>query len=45
MIEQNKQQEKQEDFHLKGTFLSVMTLGALIIVGWFLVYFLFLSRP
>lgn len=37
-----KKHEKEED--LKGAFASVMVLGAIIVVMWFGVYYLFLSR-
>lgn len=36
--------ENNSNVHLKGTFISVMALGVFIIIFWFAIYALFLSR-
>lgn len=43
MSKKKKNKKKQED-SLKGAFASVMILGAILIISWFSVYALFLSR-
>ncbi|HLQ71792.1 MAG TPA: cytochrome c oxidase subunit 2A [Bacillota bacterium] len=46
MEQHNKTSETSEkrEFSLKGTLFSVMFLGGFIIISWFGVYALFLSR-
>lgn len=39
-----KKKKTQNEISLKGAFASVMILGAFIIVSWFGIYALFLSR-
>jgi hypothetical protein len=34
----------EEETSLRGTFVSVMTLGTLIILSWLCAFFLFLER-
>nr|WP_254052706.1 cytochrome c oxidase subunit 2A [Bacillus sp. V59.32b] len=41
-LAQKKKEEKEDT--LKGTLASVMILGVFLIVSWFSVYALFLSR-
>ncbi|WP_240315659.1 cytochrome c oxidase subunit 2A [Sporosarcina sp. PTS2304] len=36
--------QTKEDVNLKGTFIMVMILGVIILVFWFGIYGLFLSR-
>jgi len=36
--------DKKDDSSLKGTLASVFMLGGFIIVTWFIVYFLFVTR-
>ncbi|MFD2045824.1 cytochrome c oxidase subunit 2A [Ornithinibacillus salinisoli] len=46
-LQENKQQEatrKKENPSLKGTFISVMLLGAFLILTWVGAFTLFLSR-
>ena len=43
MSKKKKNKQKQED-NLKGAFASVMILGFILIISWFSVYALFLSR-
>lgn len=38
------QQTEEEEHSFKGTFVSVLMVGGVIIVSWFAVFFLFLSR-
>ena len=44
----NKQPQQQENnessIHFKGTFIAVMLLGVFLVVSWFGIYALFLSR-
>ncbi|MEK4301349.1 cytochrome c oxidase subunit 2A [Oceanobacillus sp. FSL W8-0428] len=35
---------KKSDPNLKGTLFSVITIGAIILISWFAVFLLFLSR-
>ncbi|GAA0433587.1 MAG: cytochrome c oxidase subunit 2A [Bacillota bacterium] len=42
--EKQKSEERVETPNLKGTLLSVLLLGVFIIVSWFGVFALFLSR-
>jgi hypothetical protein len=35
---------EEASFNLKGTFIAVMLLGVFILVSWFGIYALFLSR-
>lgn len=39
-----KRQKKEEKSSLKGTFVSVMTLGLFIIISWAGVWVLYLTR-
>lgn len=39
-----KHQRNREETSLKGTFVSVMLLGAFIVISWIGVYMLFLNR-
>lgn len=45
-----KQDHKQQSvksetpIHLKGTFIAVMLLGVFMVISWFGIYALFLSR-
>lgn len=42
---ENKQEKKNEPkIHLTGTFIAVMLLGVFIVVSWFAIYALFLSK-
>lgn len=40
----SKKEKKKEATSLKGTFISVMLLGLFLIISWFGIYGLFLSR-
>lgn len=40
----SKKGKKKESMSLKGTFISVMLLGIFLIISWFGIYALFLSR-
>lgn len=40
----NKQLNNNEEPNLKGTLISVLILGTLIVVSWFGVYALFMLR-
>lgn len=40
----SKKGKKRESISLKGTFISVMLLGIFLIISWFGVFGLFLSR-
>ncbi|MFD1413822.1 cytochrome c oxidase subunit 2A [Oceanobacillus jeddahense] len=35
---------KKPEPNLKGTFFSVITIGVIILISWFAVFLLFLSR-
>ncbi len=40
----SKKPEINKEKSLKGTFVSVLLLGAFIVVTWLLVFFLFIAR-
>lgn len=41
---QHQQETKESVISLKGTFIAVMLLGVFILISWFGLYALFLSR-
>ncbi|HLR79941.1 MAG TPA: cytochrome c oxidase subunit 2A [Bacillota bacterium] len=43
-VQDNKQLNNNEEPNLKGTLISVLILGTLIVVSWFGVYALFMLR-
>lgn len=42
--QQNQSTQKEEDSSLKGTLVFVLFLGSFILVSWFAIFFLFLSK-
>lgn len=41
---QSPANDSKNEVHYKGTFIAVMLLGVFMVVTWFAVYALFLSR-
>ncbi|MBO8170792.1 MAG: cytochrome c oxidase subunit 2A [Bacillaceae bacterium] len=41
---QDQQEKTEQQMALKGTLASVMILGALIVISWFAMFALFMSR-
>lgn len=39
-----KDKQHNDEFSLKGTFVSVMILGAILVISWIAVFMLFLDR-
>lgn len=40
----SKRKDKHDDHDLRGTFASVMLLGAFLVITWVAVFFLFIAR-
>lgn len=43
-VEKEQQMERHEEFDLRGSFISVIILGAIILTSWLGVWYLFISR-
>ncbi|WP_328701090.1 cytochrome c oxidase subunit 2A [Aquibacillus kalidii] len=43
-MSKNSSKKKQEEHDLKGTLISVLGIGAFIVISWFIVFALFVAR-